>query len=230
MKAILALATAMLLSTAAHAELIGVYSGQLTSNQTLIVGLDDKPATGRMCSTLNDPREVRASLKWYAVTEAVTPYSNGCWGREGDKVVIYMTSYADSSPVDIRLSPKDIRQTGRGFNLWPTANQQTLEFAAGAELPGDVIATAASQGSTGTVLIQLTDAPAATCYGEDAKVARVTALGGQRAETLACWSKGRFEVVVWTDSANRNEYGTVDPNFVIETEQFQKTAAFHAWN
>ncbi len=204
-RSIILLAALALGSTAAQADPFSVARVALVGGTATFELAMDKPRIDECDIPGKTLNLVIASIE--TAKGGLIPYGSGCWmaGIDGD-IYMLVKSYEDG-----RIFEKVLNNS----NFTPV------------EAPAKIIAAAVGKYDDGQLLlIQLTDKVDPKC---EANYGRVAYVSGTKAKH-ACWVKGREEVVLWTDTAQPNVYGSAQPDIILDAVKFEKTSDFKSWN
>jgi hypothetical protein len=112
MKRFAIILAAVLVTTTAKADTIAQYVEEQGNSDKIVIYLDknDSEINDPRCTRMKDPRQLSASLHWFAATHAITPYANGCWSfTEDDQIEIAMWTHSLSEYVYKVISPRSLR-------------------------------------------------------------------------------------------------------------------------
>lgn len=201
----LILLAALSFGTVAQADPFSVARVPLVGGSAVFELTMDKPRIAECDIPGKSVNLVIASIE--TAKGGLIPYGSGCWmaGLDGN-IRMRVKSYDDGS----------MRET-------------TLHNSKFAEVspPPKIIAAAVGKYDDGRLMmIQLTDKPDPKC---EANAGRVAYVSGSKAKH-ACWVKGEGEVVLWTDAAQPNVYGSAQPDVALDAVKFEKTPEFKSWN
>lgn len=199
------LLAAMAFGTTAQADPFSVARIELVGGSALFELTRDQPRIAECNIPGKSLSLVIASIE--TAKGGLVPYGSGCWmaGLDGD-IYMRIKNYDDG-----RMYEKTLHNS----NFKPVSP------------PAKIIAAAVGKYDDGRMLlIQLTDKPDPKCQANDGRVAYVSGTEAKH----ACWVKGREEVVLWTDTAQTNVYGSAQPDVVLDMVKFEKTPEFTSWN